>query len=156
MSKDVLEQYSCIKKEIADLERRIAEGNKKIRQLEKEIVCDVVTGSRANLSIGKITVRGIAEGEIDKQWNRIRAYTDRLQHFKEKLKDMIVQIEDFIESIPSSEVRQMARLRFIDDLEYKGVAKEMGPGYTDDCCRQKLGRHLKKCGDNVSSNVPNC
>ena len=144
MPKDVLEQYTFIKKEIADLERRIVESNKKIRQLEKEVVGDVVTGSRADLSIGKIKVQGIAEGEIDKQWNRIREYTERIQRFKEKLQDMVVQIEDFIQTIPSSEVRQMARLRFIDGLEYRIVAKGMGPGYTEDCCRQKLNRHLEK------------
>ena len=144
MPKDVLEQYTFIKKEIADLERRIVESNKKIRQLEKEVVCDVVKGSRADLSIGKIKVQGIAEGEIDKQWNRIREYTERLQRFKEKLQDMVVQIEDFIQTIPNSEVRQMARLRFIDDLEWIQVAKKMGEGYSYDSCRQKVNRYLKR------------
>lgn len=144
MSKDVLEQYVFIKKEIADLERRIAESNKKIRQLEKEVVCDVVTGSRDDLSIGKIKVRGIAEREIDKQWERIRNYTDRQQQFKEKLQDMILKIEDFIQQIPDSEVRYIARLRFTDNLEWRQVAKRMGVGYSDDYCRQKLNRYMKR------------
>lgn len=143
MSKNVLEQYAFIKKEIADLERRIAESNKKIRQLEKEITCDVVTGSREDLTIGTIKVQGIAEGEIDRQWERIREYTARVQNFRKKLEEMIVEIEEFIQQIPNSEVRCIARLRFADGLEWRGVAKCMGAGYTDDCCRQKFNRYIK-------------
>ena len=37
MSKDVLEQYTFIKKEIADLERRIVENNKKYGSLKKKL-----------------------------------------------------------------------------------------------------------------------
>ena len=44
MKKNVLEQYTSIKKEVADLERMIAASNKKIKRYEKQVVSDTVTG----------------------------------------------------------------------------------------------------------------
>ena len=144
MSKDILEQYALVKKEISDIEKRIAESSRKIKQLEKEIICDTVKGSREDFSYGRINVRGIAEDEIEKQWKRTRKYLERLQNFKEKLQDMIIKIEEFIQQIPNSEVRMMIRYRFTDNLEWQEVSKKMGPGYTADACRQKVNRYLKR------------
>ena len=146
MSKNVLEQYVSIKKEIADLEKRIAECNKKLRQLEKEIVCDVVKGSRADLSYGSIKVEGIATSEIDWHWNLIHERTARLQIFKKRLEEMKVDIESFIESINDSETRRIARFRFLDDYSWIEVARLMGYGWTDDSCRKRCNRYLKQHG----------
>ena len=143
VQKNILEQYNSIKLEIKDLERRIKDHEKQIKLLEQETVCDVVKGSRADLSYGAIKVEGIAQSEIDWHWNLIHERTAQLQNYKKKLEEMKFVIEDYIEMIPDSEIRRIARFRYLDDLEWRPVAKCMGVGYTDDACRQKLSRYLK-------------
>ena len=136
VKKNILEQYIEIRKEISDLERRIAEGNKKIKLLEKQTVCDVVTGSREDNRYGTIKIEGIAKQEIDRQWELLHARTEKLHSFKEKLEDMIVELEEYIQTIPDSEIRRITRFRCMDGLEWRQVAKCMGKGYTDDSCGQ--------------------
>lgn len=146
VQKNILDQYSALKLEIKDIERRIKDHKKQIKLLEQETVCDVVKGSRADLSYGSIKVEGIATPEIDWHWNLIHERTAQLQNFKKRLEEMKVDIESFIESINDSETRRIARLRFLDDYSWVKVAKLMGYGWTDDSCRQKCNRYLKQHG----------
>ena len=147
VQKNILEQYSALKLEIKDIERRIKDHEKQIKLLEQETVCDVVKGSRADLSYGSIKVEGIATSEIDWHWNLIHERTAQLQIFKKKLEEMKVDIESFIESINDSETRRIARFRFLDDYSWMKVARLMGYGWTDDACRQKFNRYLKQHGN---------
>lgn len=144
MDKTALEQYISIKEEIADLERRIFNDRKEIKKLEKQIVSDTVTGSREDLTIGPITVNGIAERLIEKKRERISARLIKQHQFKEKLEETRVEIEDYIQTIENSEIRRIARYRYIDDLEWQQVAVRMGKGYSEGACRKKIERFLKK------------
>ena len=146
VQKNILEQYSALKLEIKDIERRIKDNEKQIKLLEQETVCDVVKGSRADLSYGSIKVEGIATSEIDWHWNLIHERTVQLQIFKKRLEEMKVDIESFIESINDSETRRIARFRFLDDYSWIKVARLMGYGWTDDSCRQRCNRYLKQHG----------
>lgn len=146
VQKNILEQYSALKLEIKDIERRIKDHEKQIEILEQETVCDVVKGSRADLSYGSIKVEGIATPEIDWHWNLIHERTAQLQIFKKRLEEMKVDIESFIESINDSETRRIARFRFLDDYSWIEVARLMGYGWTDDSCRQRCNRYLKQHG----------
>ena len=142
--KNILEQYKRIKEEIADLERRNEEDQREIKKLEKQIMSDTVTGSREDLTIGPIMVKGVAEGLADKKREKIRERVLKQLRFSEKLKKMKKDIEDYIQTIPDSEVRRIARFRYLDDLEWKQVAVKMGKGYSGDSCRMKIERFLKK------------
>lgn len=144
IDKNVLEQYTSIKEEIIDLERRNKNDRNEIKKLEKQITRDTVTGSRDDLTIGPIPVEGIAERMIEKKQDRIRnRMIKQLQHRK-KLEDMKEEIEDYIQKIKDSEIRRIARFRYIDDLKWKEVAVRMGKGYSEDFCRQKMNDYLKK------------
>lgn len=144
IDKNVLEQYNSIKKEIEDLERRNKKDRKEIKKLEKQIVSDTVTGSRDDLTIGPIMVKGVAEGWIDEKRERIRARLQKRQQFERKLKRMKKDIEEYIQKIEDSETRRIARYRYIDELEWPQVAVRMGNGYSGDACRMKMERYLKK------------
>lgn len=144
IEKNVLEQYTSIKEEIIDLERRNKNDRNEIKKLEKQITRDTVTGSRDDLTIGPIPVEGIAERMIEKKQDRIRnRMIKQLQH-RQKLEDMKEEIEDYIQKIEDSEIRRIARFRYIDDLEWRKVAVRMGKGYSADSCRMKMERFLKK------------
>ena len=140
----MLEQYTSIKEEIIDLERRNKNDRNEIKKLEKQIMSDTVTGSRDDLTIGPIPVRGIAESLIEKKQNRIRnRMIKQLQH-RQKLEGMKEEIEDYIQKIEDSGIRRIARFRYIDGLKWKEVAVRMGKGYSEDFCRIKMENFLKK------------
>lgn len=144
IEKNVLEQYTSIKEEIIDLERRNKNDRNEIKKLEKQIMSDTVTGSRDDLTIGPIPVRGIAESLIEKKQNRIRnRMIKQLQH-RQKLEGMKEEIEDYIQKIEDSGIRRIARFRYIDGLKWKEVAVRMGKGYSEDFCRIKMENFLKK------------
>lgn len=144
IEKNVLEQYTSIKEEIIDLERRNKNDRNEIKKLEKQIMSDTVTGSRDDLTIGPIPVRGIAESLIEKKQDRIRnRMIKQLQH-RQKLEGMKEEIEDYIQKIEDSEIRRIARFRYIDGLKWKEVAVRMGKGYSEDFCRIKMENFLKK------------
>ena len=144
IEKNVLEQYSSIVEEIADLERRNRNDRNEIKKLEKQIVSDTVTGSRDDLTIGPIMVKGVAEGLADKKRDQIEARIMKQNRFRKRLLNMKQEIEDYIQKIEDSEIRRIARFRYIDDLEWRQVAVRMGRGYTDTACRKKMERFLQK------------
>ena len=144
IDKNVLEQYSSIKKEIADLERMIAESNSKIKKYEKQVVSDTVTGTRPDLTIGPIKITGIAQQQIDRENELNRNRIQKMKRFKKKLEKLVVEVEEYIQKIPDSEIRRIARMRYIENLSWRRVAVHMGKGYTEDSCRIKIERFLKK------------
>lgn len=144
MDKNVLEQYTSIKNEISDLERMIAKSNRQIKKYEKQIVSDTVTGSRDDLTIGPIKITGIAQQQIDKENELNDKRVQKMEKFKKRLEKMIAEVEEYIQEIPDSEIRRIARLRYLDDLTWKQVAVHMGKGYSEDFCRQKMNSYIKK------------
>lgn len=144
IDKNVLEQYTSIKKEIADLERMIVDSNRKIKRYEKRVVSDTVTGTRSDMTIGVIKVTGIAQQQIDRENELNRKRIQKMERFKERLEEMVDETEEYIQSIKNSEIRRIARLRYIDDLEWQQVAVRMGKGYSKDSCRMRIERFLQK------------
>lgn len=144
VQKNILEQYNCIKLEIKDLEHRIKDHEKQIKLLESESVCDVVKGSRADLSYGSIKIEGIAQQEIDWHWKLIHERTAQLQRFKKKLEKMAYEVETYIESIDDCTVRMIARFRYLDGNTWEKTARCMGSYYTADYCRHTFERYFKK------------
>ena len=144
IEKNVLKQYTSIKKEIADLERMIAESNGKIKKYEKQVVSDTVTGTRPDLTIGPIKITGIAQQQIDRENELNRNRIQKMKRFKKKLEKLVVEVEEYIQKIPDSEIRRIARMRYIENLNWRRVAVHMGKGYTEDTCRKKIERFLEK------------
>ena len=144
IDKNVLEQYTSIKKEIADLERMIVESDTKIKKYEKQVVSDTVTGTRPDLTIGPIKITGIAQQQIDRENELNRNRIQKMKRFKKKLEKLVAEVEEYIQKIPDSEVRRIARMRYIENLSWRRVAVHMGKGYTEDSCRIKMDRFLGK------------
>lgn len=142
IQKDILDQYTNIKKELSDLEIMINETNKKIRICEKRVVSDTVVGSRADLTIGTIKINGIAQQELDELNELNLKRIEKMIVFQKKLEKVMVDLEEYIESIPDSEIRRIIRFRYISNLSWNQVARRMGPGYMEDACRKKLNRFL--------------
>lgn len=151
MDKGILVQYCEMKEEIKDLRRRIRKLDKFLEN--PPIVADVVKGTRKDGTIGPIKVTGIPEPEyIRKQ--RIRERYRRLLETKEvELLELTCQVEEYIQSIPKSELRIMFRLYYIDGLTWVQVAHRMNAmfskrriKYTEDNCWRRNQRFFENVG----------
>ena len=82
--------------------------------------------------------------------DRCNRLLSRMERFKKKIQGQIADIENCIESIPDADEREMARLYFVDLLEYE----EIGDRFFMD--RRTVARRIKKhtdkwtCFDNQS------
>ena len=151
MDKAILVQYCEMKEEIKDLRRRI---QKLDRFLENPpLVADVVKGTRRDGTIGPIKITGIPEPEyIRKQGIRER-YRKLLEAKEAELLELTCQAEEYIESIPKSELRIMFRLYYIDGLTWVQVAHRMNTmfpkrriKYTEDNCWRRNQRFFENVG----------
>ena len=136
MNKQELEEVFYIEKEIQDLEKRIERKEK-----QTENVSDVVqNGHKRHAVIHGIDV---------KRAYKIQNMYEKLKKFKIQLIEKKQEIENYIERIPFSEIRQIFRYKYLDNKNWVQIAHEMNnlyhnKEYTEDSVRCKHERYLKK------------
>ena len=152
MDKNVLIQYVEMKEEIKDLRRRIHENERELAKLENMIVTDSVTrGKRGKKLLGTVKITGRPAAAINMKQKLLKKRNDRLTALEAELLELTNQAEEYIETIPKSELRIMFRLYYIDDLTWYQVALQMNQKfpkrrikYTEDNCRMRHNRFLEK------------
>lgn len=152
MDKNVLIQYVEMKEEIKDLRRRIHENERELAKLENMIVTDSVTrGKRGKKPLGTVKITGRPTAAITLKQKLLKKRNDRLTALEAELLEFTNQAEEYIETIPKSELRIMFRLYYIDDLTWYQVALKMNQKfpkrrikYTEDNCRMRHNRFLEK------------
>lgn len=120
MTKELLEQYPDICKEIEDLERAAS-----------TTVSDVVSGSSDEYPFTKhsVTIRGLPPEQ-----HRARI---------EELKRQKTEIEQFVFTLPNSKLRRIVRLRAFEGKSWKSVAAKMGHQYTENIVKKKYASIFK-------------
>lgn len=117
MTEIELRQYASIKKEIADLEKRIEKEYSK----EIAVVAGKVKGSLACFPYTEVRTSVLLDDPTE------LAARDKLIAIREKKKkeliDKALEIETFINSIEDSELRMIFKYRFIDGMKQVEVAK---------------------------------
>lgn len=152
MDKNVLIQYVEMKEEIKDLRRRIHENERELAKLENMIVTDSVTrGKRGKKPLGTVKITGRPTAAITVKQRLLKKRNNRLTALEAELLELTNQAEEYIETIPKSELRIMFRLYYIDDLTWYQVALRMNQKfpkrrikYTEDNCRMRHNRFLEK------------
>lgn len=152
MDKNVLIQYVEMKEEIKDLRRRIHENERELTKLENMIVTDSVTrGKRGKKPLGTVKITGRPTAAIALKQKLLKKRNDRLMALEAELMELTNQAEEYIETIPKSELRIIFRLYYIDDLTWYQVALKMNQKfpkrrikYTEDNCRMRHNRFLEK------------
>lgn len=152
MDKNVLIQYVEMKEEIKDLRRRIHENERELTKLENMIVTDSVTrGKRGKKPLGTVKITGRPTAAINMKQRLLKKRNDRLTALEAELLELTNQAEEYIETIPKSELRIMFRLYYIDDLTWYQVALQMNQKfpkrrikYTENNCRMRHNRFLEK------------
>ena len=140
MTREELEEIFHIRKEIQDLEKRISRIEK-----QSTMVADAVQKGYKR--------RAIIYGVDVKRAYKLQSNYEKLKKFKIQLVDKEKEIEDYIEIIPFSEIRQIFRYRYLDGMNWIQVAHQMNSKYSnreynDDSVRKKHDRYLEKIEKN--------
>lgn len=142
MGKNILLQYIDIKSEIVDIEDRINKINDK-----DYIISDSVKGSSKKFpyTTRNYTITGFDNVAI----NRLNKLKNILEEKRNRLIDLNIQAEEFLETIEDSEMRIILRNKYIDNKNYIQIAHDMNnlykkKRYTADGIRMKHDRFIKK------------
>ncbi|SHG90064.1 hypothetical protein SAMN02744040_00093 [Tepidibacter thalassicus DSM 15285] len=133
-----LEQFKDKIKEIKILENRILE----MQQESEEIVSDVVRASSKSFPYTEHTIK--ITGVNIKRRDKIKRVTERLNDRKLKLYRELEEIENFIENIEDSKVRQIIELRYIKGMTWSMVALKVYGYPNGDTPRKRIKRYFKK------------
>ena len=148
ISKNILIQYSDMKEEIKDLHRRIEQLERELYKMEEEgTVKDTVTGGLGGTQ--HFVVEGLPALALRRKALQIKARKEKAAKMEGELLELVCQVEDYINSITSSELRIIFRLYYIDELTWPKVALTMNRMfpkriYTEESCRKKHSRFLEK------------
>ena len=136
MNKKELEEVFHIHKEIENLEKRINK-NKSLSVMVGDVVQNGYKG------------HAYIYGTDLKRKNRIYMLEEKYSNFQKILIEKKEKIEDYIEKIPFSEIRQIFRYRYLDNKNWVQIAHLMNDlykfeEYTESSVRQKAERYLQK------------
>lgn len=113
MTKNRLEEYRSKKAEIAELQYKLdhlGEGNSLIGN---DVIMDYRRGYPQPQSV------------VGYDYDRERRLRDTYQKRIEKLKEDCMEVELWIERIPDSLTRRIFRMRFVDGMTQKRIAKKV-------------------------------
>ena len=152
INKELLIQYCELRGEIKDLRERIDNDKRRLRKIEEEgVVSDTVTGTRKDGTIGAIKITGFPLPEYSKVNAMLKKRIAKLQIMEDELLQAINAVDDFINRIPQSDLRQIFRFYYIDDMVWARVALNMNDRfpkrrikYTEESCRKRHDRYLEK------------
>ncbi len=130
MTRVELEQLRKLPNEIRILE-------KELEAIKPQIVTDSVVGSSPHFPYTKHVMKIIG---IDME--KIERMRGRIERKIEKLTREVDRLNDYIEAIEDSEIRQIMILRYRMDCHWYTVAKEMGRAGDGSTERKKHDRYI--------------
>lgn len=143
MEKNLLEQYEDLKREKEDTERRIKETKIQLAKLNSKYhVKDTVSGGMGGIE--HFTIQGFPYPEYDRKRTLLMRRQLRLDGLKIKLEEKLDEVEQYIDSVDDSRKRLILKLRYVDGLTWRDVAKRLGPGNNEDTVRIEINRFIEK------------
>ena len=116
MEKEELMQYRKLKKEAESLANRID----KLRDRDIPVVAGKVKASSKEFPFteNRVSVQMYEPGEASRVDRLLRIYRER----KEQAEKSMLQIEEYIDGIQDTELRQIFQMRFIDGMKLREIA----------------------------------
>lgn len=143
MEKNLLEQYEDMRREKEDTERRIKETQAQLSKLDSKYkVKDTVSGGMGGVE--RFTVTGFPYPEYERKRTLLINRQIRLDRLTLKLEEKLEEVEEYIDTIENSRKRLIMKLRYVDGLTWREVAKRLGPGHTEDSVRIEANRFIEK------------
>lgn len=120
ITKELLKQYRDLQQEIKELEQRI----EILRNKKAQVVSDTVKGSSKYYPYVERTyiITGL---EADKKEQQIDRINNALNKRRAKCKEMVLEIEKFINTIPDSRTRRVFSLRYVEGLSWMQIARQI-------------------------------
>lgn len=137
MTKKKLKQYGALRREIEIIDDKLDKLYE--RQSNIPTVMGKVTGSSSEFPYIEVhtTVQMDEPGESDQIKKLIKMKTSR----KTTAMDMVLEVEEFISTIPDSTVRQIFELTFLEEKKQQEVADKVG--YSRSRISQIIKEYLK-------------
>ena len=129
MDKNTLMQYCDLKREIKKLEKRIER-----LQQQSEIVSDIVQNGYKR--------HAVISGYDLKRSEKLHKLEEIIKIRYDKALAMQTQIENFINTIQRSDIRQIFEHRYIENMNWVQIQIEMGYEH-EDTARRKHDRFLR-------------
>lgn len=136
--KESLVQLCDIQLEIKELENKID----KLELKSHEIVSDLVKSTTKHFPIisTNVKIQGLDENIIKK----IEYYKIILEDRYNKLLDVQIKVEEFINTLPTSRLRRIFTYRYIEQYSWIKVAQTIGNNATEESIRKEHDRFLEK------------
>lgn len=152
----ILEEYTDRRAELKDLRKRIERKQDSLMRLRETVMADTVScGKKGRKPIRTVRIQGIPAGLIERKEDALEKSKNLLELKEVELLELQTMAEEYIESIPKSELRTIFRFYFIDDMTYAKTAIQMNAllpnrevKYTDENIKKKIQRFFE--------NVPQC
>ena len=124
--RDLLKQYDALKEEQADLIRRIQRNRQQLNALKNQLVSDTVIGSREDLTIGPIKITGKPAKIYSASEEMLHRREEKLRKSLEKSDTLLLQIEEYIYTVPDARIRNILRLRYLDGKHWEQISRYYG------------------------------
>lgn len=136
IDKKQLKQLYNLNREIDHLKRQIENMSG-----EPQIVTDSVTASSRSFPYTQhiVLISGVQDFG-----DRLERLKSRLANRLDKVIETVEKLNAEIEAIPDSEIRLILTMRYINNLEWKQIARKIGGGNTADGVRMIHNRYLDK------------
>lgn len=142
VTKEILSQYSNLKKEYDENQSKIERLEKQINKIESDgAVIDKVMGGDGGLQSFKI--EGFPYPEYSRKKTALYARKTILVDLECELHETLTQVEEFIASVDNSLIRRIINLRFVENKTWNQVADAIG-GNTEDSVRKMFERFMEK------------
>ncbi len=136
--KEELLQLCDIKKEIKELEN-------KINKLEIKANCIISDSVETTTKTFPFLLTHEKIKGIDIKANKLlEKYKIILKERYENLLETQIKIEEYINELPTSRLRRIFTMRYIDQSSWKRIALAISPKATEDSVRLEHDRYLKK------------
>lgn len=142
VSKEILVQYTDLRKEVEETKEKISKLEKQIDKIEKEgSVKDKVFGGEGGLQ--PFNIEGFPYPEYSRKKTLLYARKATLSELEMELLESVNAVEKFIASITDSHMRRIVNLRVVEGHSWVKVAHMMGGGNTEDGVRMAFERFIK-------------
>lgn len=131
-----LNQYRHLRREVEALEDEVRD----LREKANQVISDTVTAS-GDFPYAKHTV--VVRGQSVRGHVRLRQRVEKLERQRQRLENEQDAIEEFVDEIEDSQVRQIMRLRFLQGMSWRQTANRCGGGNAADGVRKKAERYLE-------------
>lgn len=136
--KQKLSQYIDIREEIKRLEKRI----EKLEKSAKDIVSDVVDDTTSFFPF--IQVHTKIQGVNAQKIYEINKLKFILNERHDKLLKVRIEVEEFIDTIPTSRLRRIFEYRYLEGYSWVKISQLIGNKSTEDSIRKEHDRFLIK------------